>query len=61
MPRVATTLSVNNPKRLGYDIRLDLNLYRTAVGPGREMTIQSSNVEEGNINVKQMQKTLLLT
>ena len=53
MPRVATTLSVNNPKRLGYDIRLDLNLYRTAVGPGREMTIQSSNVEEGNINVKQ--------
>ena len=53
MPRVATTLSVNNPKRLGYDIRLDLNLYRTAVGPGREMTIQSSNIEEGNINVKQ--------
>jgi hypothetical protein len=53
VPRVATTLSVNNPKRLGYDIRLDLNLYRTAVGPGREMTIQSSNVEEGNINVKQ--------
>ena len=53
MPRVATTLSVSNPKRYGYDIRLDLNLYRTAVGPGREMTIQSSNVEEGNINVKQ--------
>ena len=53
MPRVATTLSVNNPKRLGYDIRLDLNLYRTAVGPGREMVIQSSNVDEGNINVKQ--------
>ncbi len=53
MPRVATTLSVNNPKGLGYDIRLDLNLYRTAVGPGREMTIQSSNIEEGNINVKQ--------
>ena len=53
MPRVATTLSVKNPKRLGYDIRLDLNLYRTAVGPGREMTIQSSNVEDNNINVKQ--------
>ena len=53
MPRVATTISVKNPKRLGYDIRLDLNLYRTAVGPGREMTIQSSNVEDNNINVKQ--------
>jgi hypothetical protein len=53
VPRVATTLSVKNPKRLGYDIRLDLNLYRTAVGPGREMTIQSSNVEDNNINVKQ--------
>jgi hypothetical protein len=53
VPRVATTLSVKNPKRLGYDIRLDLNLYRTAIGPGREMTIQSSNVEDNNINVKQ--------
>ena len=53
MPRVATTLSVKNPKRLGYDIRLDQNLYRTAVGPGREMVIQSSNVEDNNINVKQ--------
>ena len=53
MPRVANTLSVRNPKRLGYDIRLDTNLYRTAIGPGREMTIQSSNVEDGQINVKQ--------
>jgi len=53
VPRVATTLSVKNPKRLGYDIRLDQNLYRTAVGPGREMVIQSSNVEDNNINVKQ--------
>lgn len=53
MPRVATTLSVSNPKRMGYDVRLGLNLYRTAVGPNREMTIQSSNVEDGQINVKQ--------
>ena len=53
MPRVANTLSVRNPKRLGYDIRLDQNLYRTAIGPGRDMTIQSSNVEDGTINVKQ--------
>jgi len=53
VPRVATTLSVSNPKRMGYDVRLGLNLYRTAVGPNREMTIQSSNVEDGQINVKQ--------
>jgi len=53
VPRIANTLSVQNPKRLGYDIRLGTNLYRTAIGPGREMTIQSSNVEDGQINVKQ--------
>ena len=53
MPRPATTISVANPRRMGYDIRLDQNLYRTAIGPGREMTIQSSNVEDGQINVKQ--------
>ena len=53
MPRIANTLSVQNPKRYGYDIRLGNNLYRSAIGPGREMTIQSSNVEDGQINVKQ--------
>ena len=53
MARVPSTLSIRNPKSLGYDIRLGTNLYRTAIGPGREMTIQSSNVEDGQINVKQ--------
>ena len=37
MPRVATTSNVNNPKRYGYDIRIDNILLRSAVGPGREM------------------------
>jgi len=54
MPRVASTSNVRNPKRYGYNIKLD-NLYlRTAVAPGREMTIQSSDVNAGQqINVKQ--------
>ena len=54
MPRVATTDIITNPKRYGYDIRIDSTLLRTAVGPGREMTIQSSDVQAGqNVNVKQ--------
>ena len=53
MVRIANTLSVRNPKRYGYDIRINTNLYRSAIGPGREMTIQSSDVEDGQINVKQ--------
>lgn len=53
MPRVATTNIINNPKRYGYDVRVDTLLLRSAVGPGREMTIQSSDVQEAQINVKQ--------
>ena len=54
MARVASTSNVRNPKRFGYDIRLDNIYLRTAVGPGREMTIQSSDVQQGqNVNVKQ--------
>ena len=53
MPRVATTSNINNPKRYGYDIRIDNILLRSAVGPGREMQIQSSDVQEQQINVKQ--------
>ncbi len=41
MPRVANTTSIKNPKRYGYDLQLDNIYLRTAVGPGREMTIQS--------------------
>ena len=52
MARVASTSNVRNPKRFGYDIRLDNIYLRTAVGPGREMTIQSSDVQQGqNVNV----------
>jgi len=53
MPRVATTINTSNPKRYGYDVRIDEILLRSAVGPGREMQIQSSDVQEGQINVKQ--------
>tara|TARA_B100001939_G_scaffold3860_1_gene3659 strand:+ start:167 stop:2140 length:1974 start_codon:yes stop_codon:yes gene_type:complete len=54
VPRVASTSTVSNPKRYGYDIQLDNLYFRSAIGPGREMTIQSSDVQgEGQINVKQ--------
>jgi len=53
MPRVATTINTSNPKRYGYDVRIDEILLRAAVGQGREMQIQSSKVEEAGINVKQ--------
>lgn len=54
MPRVANTSNITNPKRYGYDIQLDNIFLRTAVGPNREMTIQSSDVQSGqNVNVKQ--------
>src|SRR6056300_825815 len=53
MPRVATTINISNPQRYGYDVRIDDILLRTAVGPGREMQIQSSDVQEGQVNVKQ--------
>jgi len=54
MPRVATTSNIRNPKRYGYDLQLDNIYLRTAVGPNREMTIQSSDVQAGQqVNVKQ--------
>ena len=54
MVRVANTTSIKNPRRYGYDIQLDNIYLRTAVGPGREMTIQSSDVQAGQqVNVKQ--------
>ena len=53
MPRVATTTNISNAKRYGYDVRIDNILLRSAIGPGREMQIQSSDVQEGQVNVKQ--------
>ena len=53
MPRLTKQAEENNPKRKGYDFRIDNQLYRSAVGPNREMTIQSSDVQEEGVNVKQ--------
>ena len=53
MPRVATTINISNPKRYGYDLRLDNILLRTAVGPDRDMVIQSTDVTEQGVNVRQ--------
>ena len=54
MARVPTTNLISNPKRYGYDVRIDTLLLRSAVGPGREMQIQSSDVQAGQqVNVKQ--------
>jgi hypothetical protein len=54
MARVASTSNVRNPKRFGYDVRLDNIYLRSAISPGREMTIQSSDVQAGQaVNVKQ--------
>ena len=53
MPRLTTQAEENNPKRKGYDFRIDNQLYRSAVGPGREMNIQSSDVADAGVNVRQ--------
>ena len=53
MPRLTTQAEVSNPKRKGYDFRVDNQLYRAAIGPGRDMTIQSSDVADAGINVRQ--------
>ena len=53
MPRIATTINISNPKRYGYDLKLDDILLRSAVGPNRDMTIQSTDVTESGINVRQ--------
>ena len=53
MPRLTTQAEESSPQRKGYDFRVDNQLYRSAIGPGREMTIQSSDVQEQGVNVKQ--------
>ena len=53
MPRLTTQAEESNPKRKGYDFRVDNQLYRSAIGPGREMTIQSSDVADASVNVRQ--------
>ena len=53
MPRLTTQAEESNPKRKGYDFRIDNQLYRSAIGPGREMVIQSSDVADAGVNVRQ--------
>ena len=53
MPRIATRGDVSNPKRKGYDFRIDDFLFRAAVGPNRQMTIESSDVRGQEIDVRQ--------
>jgi len=55
MARVATTSTISNPKRYGYDVRIDNILLRSAVGatPDAQMIIQSSRVDqEQQVNVR---------
>jgi hypothetical protein len=51
VPRVATTANITNPQRYGYDVRIDELLLRSAAGPDRTITIQSSDVQDNKINV----------
>ena len=53
MPRLTTQAEVSNPKRKGYDFRIDNFLFRAAIGPNRQMTIQSSDVQTQDLNVNQ--------
>tara|TARA_R100001509_G_scaffold165443_1_gene147111 strand:+ start:1575 stop:3515 length:1941 start_codon:yes stop_codon:yes gene_type:complete len=53
MPRIPTIGDVLNPKRKGYDFRIDNFLFRAAVGPNRQMTIESSDVRGQEIDVRQ--------
>ena len=54
MPRIPTTEFISNPKRYGYDVRVDKLLLRAAISTNNPMTIQSSDVSAGQqVNVKQ--------
>ena len=54
MPRIPTTEFISNPRRYGYDVRVDKLLLRAAISPNNPMTIQSSDVQAGQaVNVKQ--------
>ena len=53
MPRIPTSGDVLNPHRKGYDFRIDNYLLRAAIGHNRQMTIQSSDVQGQEIDVRQ--------
>jgi hypothetical protein len=45
-----TLTDVSRPRAMGYDFALDDNLFRLAVGPGRQMTIRTAPLEAPRIN-----------
>jgi len=53
MPRLTTQAEVSNPKRKGYDFRIDNQLYRAAITGNQQMSIQSSDVADAGVNVRQ--------
>ena len=53
MPRVPTTADVNNPKRKGYDFRLDNLLFRTAVSNERQLVIRTAEFPNQQIDLRQ--------
>ena len=53
MPRVPTTADVSNPKRKGYDFRLDNLLFRTAISNDRQLVIRSAEFPNQQIDLRQ--------
>ena len=53
MPRVPTTADVNNPKRKGYDFRLDNLLFRTATSTDRQLVIRTAEFPNQQIDLRQ--------
>ena len=53
MVRLASLYHVSDPKRKGYDFRIDNDLFRTAISNDVPMQIESSDVQTQDINVNQ--------
>ena len=53
MPRVPTTADVSNPKRKGYDFRLDNLLFRTSISADRQLVIRSAEFPNQQIDLRQ--------
>ena len=53
MPRVPTTADVANPRRKGYDFRLDNLLFRTSVSNDRQLIIRTAEFPSQQIDLRQ--------
>jgi hypothetical protein len=53
VPRVPTTADVANPKRKGYDFRLDNLLFRTSVSNDRQLIIRTAEFPSQQIDLRQ--------